>query len=460
MVRALLLPCVVVTCGFFQASAYTGPPSTKLGDFLIQRAIQQQLYYSAMMRNEPIVDWLKRFEGHEHLDSKLRREGNCGTPGTYSATFDQLKTTPFPEYLTALGTEPDSSIEVKFVKPMKRLSAQERRNPYLNKQAQVIEIYDQPIITKNILTQLLNTAGAMVETWVFHLGEVEKNDLKRVANDRAQIKPLPTVEMMEFAELVKGGETAYSFFTGDEPMPLYDFDCRACDRFDTLRALSLFVDEVKALTPETAFTVDYLRREAVVEIGEDEDVIDLVARRRRIRRESFERNFVTGDDVVRGKAARDAALFFLEGFCDAWVPKLVKGDERSVIGKESWRHPPGMKEVRPKGAGVDAIVVFEALWEYQEEAAYEIHGGGELILPRLMGERLREIRSAVAAESKKTVMELVAPEIRQARLKYTDYIEEDDDGQGTYERFKNQADTEGERETYSHADIIREMGMG
>jgi len=459
MVRSLLLPCVLATCGPFQASAYTAPPSTKLGDFLIQRAIQQQLYYSAMMRNEPIVDWLKRFKGHEHLDSKMRREGYNGFAGTYSATFDQLKTTPFPEYLSALGTEPDSSIEVKFVKPMKRLSAQERRNPYLNKQAQVIEIYDQPIITKNILTQVLNTASAMVETWAFHLGQAEKKDLERIADDRAQIKPLPTMEMQEFAQLVKGGETAYSFFTGDEAMPLYDFDCRACDRFNTLRALSLFVDEVKALTPETAFTVDYLRREAVVEMG-DEDVIDLVARRRRIRRESFERNFVTGDDVVRGKAARDAALFFLEGFCDEWVPKLVKGDSRSAIGKESYRHPPGMKEVRPKGAGVDAIVAFEALWEYQEEAAYEIHGGGELILPRVMGERLREIRASVAAESKKTVMELVAPEIRQARLKYTDYVEEDDDGQGTYERFKNQRETEGEAESYSHADIIREMGMG
>ena len=103
-------------------------------DFLIQRAIQQQLYYSAQMRNEPMVDWLKRFGNHEHLDSKIRREGNCGFPGTYSATFDQLKTTPFTSYLSALGTEPDSSIEVRVIKPMRRLSARERANPYLNKE--------------------------------------------------------------------------------------------------------------------------------------------------------------------------------------------------------------------------------------------------------------------------------------------------------------------------------------
>ena len=113
---------------------YSAPPSAKLGDFLVQRAIQQQLYYSAQLRNEPMVDWLKRFGGHEHLDSRTRREGNCGFPGTYSAAFDQLRTMPFNEYLTALGTEPNSSIEVKVVKPQKRLSARERANPYLNKQ--------------------------------------------------------------------------------------------------------------------------------------------------------------------------------------------------------------------------------------------------------------------------------------------------------------------------------------
>ena len=371
-----------------------------------------------------------------------------------------MRTTPFPKYLSALGTEPNSSIEVKVIKPAKRLSARERANPYLNKAGPTVEIYDQPIITKNILTQLCTTADALVETWTFHFGEVQKNDLERVANDRAEIKGLPTSEMMEFAEMIKGGETAYSWFTGDEPMPLYDFDCRACDRFDTLRALSLFVDEVSALTSETAFEVDYLRREAaVLEKDVDDDVDEVIIQRRKLRRESFEQNFVTGDDVAKGRAARDAALSFLKDFCDTWVPKLVKGDERSLVGKESFRAKPGMKEVRHEDAGVDADAVFEALWEYQDEAAYKIVGG-ELVFPRLMGERLREIRAAVAAESKKTVLEMVAPELRQARLKYTDYTEDDDDGLGTYARFKQAADVEGERENYSHKDIVAEMGYG
>ena len=56
---------------------------------------------------------------------------------------------------------------------------------------------------------------------------------------------------------------------------------------------------------------------------------------------------MTGDDVIKGEAARNAALSFLHDFCDTWVPKLVKGDERSALGKESFRAKPGMKELRP-----------------------------------------------------------------------------------------------------------------
>lgn len=163
---------------------YTAPSSAALGDFLVQRAIQQQLFYSAQLGNEPMVHWLKRFHSHQHLDSSERGEGRCGFPGTYSAAFDQLKTMPFTAYLEALGTEPDSSIEVTFVKPQRRLSARERANPFLNNQPPVIEVYDQPIIISKIVTQLLNTADALVETWAFHFDEAEKNDLVRLANDR------------------------------------------------------------------------------------------------------------------------------------------------------------------------------------------------------------------------------------------------------------------------------------
>lgn len=442
---------------------YTAPSSAALGDFLVQRAIQQQLYFSALLGNEPMVHWLKRFRSHQHLDSPRRGEGRCGFPGTYSAAFDQLNTLPFTAYLEALGTEPDSSIEVSFVKPQRRLSARERANPYLNNQPPVVEVYDQPIITSDILTQVLNTADALVETWVFHFNEAEKNDLARLANDRAEMRGLPSARDLEWAALVKGGETAYSRLTGDEAMPLYGFDCRACDRFDTLRALSLLIDEVHALTPETAFDVAYLRREVPEEDaieGLDVNVNELLLKRRKARRAKFEQGFVTGDDVAKGEAARAAAIAFLGKFCDEWVPKLVKGDARSSLVRGEYRHAPGMKELRPEDAGSDAEEAFEELWEYADEGVQKMRGG-ELVLPGLMGERLREIRAEVAAESKGTLLGLVAPELRKARIEYTDFVEEDSDGMGTYERFQFQAKVDGtETESYSTAAIIAEMQYG
>ena len=449
-------------------AGYTAPPSAALGDFLVQRAIQQQLYYHAQLGNEPMLHWLKKFRSHEHLDSSQRGEGRNGFPGTYSAAFDQLRTLPFTAYLEALGTEPDSTIEVNFVKPQRRLSARERANPYLNNQQPVIEVYDQPIVVSHILAQLLNTADALVETWAFHFQEAEKNDLARLANDRAPMKGLPSALMREHAALVKGGETAYSRLTGDEAMPLYGFDCRACDRFDTLRALSLLLDEVEALTPETAFEVNYLRREVV----EDYDALptddgsdntnEILLKRRRARRAKFEQGFVDGDDLARGQAARAAALSFLHNFCNEWVPKLAKGDARAshVRGERVYRHAPGMKEHRPEDAGVDAEEAFEELWEYGLDEGVQKMRGGELVLPGLMGERLREIRAKVAAESRGTLLDLVAPALRKARIEYTDYVEEDGDGMGTYERFQHQQQVDGsENETYSTAAIIAEMSI-
>ena len=436
------------------------PSSAALGDFLVQRAIQQQLYYSAQLGNEPMVHWLKSFRSHEHLDSSQRGEGRCGFPGTYSASFGQLNTMPFTAYLDALGTEPDSSIEVNFVKPQRRLSARERANPFLNNQAPVIEVYDQPIIISKILAQLLNTADALVETWAFHLNEAENNDMVRVANDRAESKGLPSSMMREDAALVKGGETAYSRLTGDEAMPLYGFDCRACDRFDTLRALSLLVDEVTALTPETAFDVDYLRPEAAEDWDHDDFIVnEVILKRRKARRAKFEQGFVAGDGITKGKAARAAALSFLLNFCNKWVPKLIKGDARSSLVKGEYRHAPGMKEIRHKDSGADSEEAFEELWEYADEGVQKMLGG-ELVLPGLMGQRLREIRAAVAAESRGTLLELIAPELRKARIEYTDYVEEDGDGMGTYERFHSQAKIDGsENEAYSTAAIIAEMSI-
>lgn len=214
-----------------------------------------------------------------------------------------------------------------------------------------------------------------------------------------------------------------------------------------------------ALTPETVFDVDYLRKEMVEEIEVDErDIDQLLMKRRKARRAYFQRNFIVGDDITKGKAARDAAISFLTDFCSEWVPKLEKGDPRSSLGNQ-YRHKPGMKEIRPMDAGVDSEEVFEALWEYADDGAYTILGG-ELILPSLMGVRLREIRAEVAVESLNTVLKLVKPELRAARIKHTDFVEGDSDGLGTYERFNLQAQVDGtDYETYSTDAIIAEMSI-
>ena len=118
------------------------------------------------------------------------------------------------------------------------------------------------------------------------------------------------------------------------------------------------MDEVTALTPETAFDVAYLRREVAEDDALDDrgDMImnELLLKRRRARRAKFEQGFVTGDDIAKGEAARAAALSFLHNFCNEWVPKLVKGDARSSLVKGEYRHAPGMKELRPEDAGVDS----------------------------------------------------------------------------------------------------------
>jgi len=87
-----------------------------VGDFLIQRAIQTQLHYSADLRNEPAVGWLARFRDHAHLDGR-RAIGVAGLPHTYAARLDGLNLATSPlgwkDYLDALATSPNEILEVR-----------------------------------------------------------------------------------------------------------------------------------------------------------------------------------------------------------------------------------------------------------------------------------------------------------------------------------------------------------
>tara|TARA_B110001452_G_scaffold247666_1_gene233863 strand:- start:381 stop:1664 length:1284 start_codon:yes stop_codon:yes gene_type:complete len=402
------------TLGFYGPSA----PTIKLGDFIVQRAVQQQLYFSADVRNEIELRWLARFQGHDHLDSNGRKRGAAGFPGTYSSAFSKL-TTPYADYLSALGSAPDEVIEFQVMVPRRRQSARERANPYLAEPEP--EFSSETIRPKVLLGRLLGVADVMVDTWSFHFGQLEKDDNARVAADRVSANELPSSKMLRDAELAVGGETVYERYTEGEPMPLYECDRRACDRMATLRALTWLVEEVKELTPAMAFLCGYIRCEAAVDEDDEADERGLderVMARRQARREKREARHVGGDDAAKGAAAREAALAFLAEFSEEWVPRLSQGDERSALQKGTIRPPPGMKEVRPDGAGADADACMEELWAYGTDSPWRFRGG-ELVLPALMGVRLRELRAAAAAEARAELQNEILPQIDYARTTYT-----------------------------------------
>ena len=251
MIGMLKALCAVALCGVSMALA---PPAVRLGDFVVQRAIQQQLYFIAELKNAPVGTWLAQFEGHEHLDSIGRKPGAPGAPGTYSAEFGQLRTTPYTAYLSALGEAPADVVQVEASQPRRQLSAREQQNPFLVKEAAERaaqkEFRDVQIVPQRILSQLLTTADVIADTWGFHLGELEADDSARVAMDRTPTKALLTPEMLRDALLAsEGGETGISWYTDDEPLPLHALDHRACDRLVTLRALTSLVVRPVAFKP-------------------------------------------------------------------------------------------------------------------------------------------------------------------------------------------------------------------
>lgn len=94
-----------------------------------------------------------------------------------------------------------------------------------------VRVHEQAFETK------CDTADNQIKMWAFHFRETEKR--------------LSTTEITEFVELVKGDETAYG-------------------------VISLLIGGVTALTPETAFEVDYLRSTADDEKENDNDVDKII----------------------------------------------------------------------------------------------------------------------------------------------------------------------------------------
>ena len=56
----------------------------------------------------------------------------------------------------------------------------------------------------------------------------------------------------------------------------------------------------------------------------------------------------------------------------------------------------------------------EELWAYGTDSPWRFRGG-ELVLPALMGVRLRELRAAAAAEARAELQDEILPQIDYAR---------------------------------------------
>ena len=163
------------------------PPKINLGDYLVQRAVQQQLNYLSDLKNEPLGNWLKAFQDHGHLDSTSPRR----FPGTYSAAFGQLKK-PFQEYLVDMGTAEKEVVEIA-VAPRRRLSARELANPFLAKQA--MEIYEEVIDPQSVLLRLVTTADVMADTCV------EINQCVGCSRHRAGVASMAWMSRRQFSTI-------------------------------------------------------------------------------------------------------------------------------------------------------------------------------------------------------------------------------------------------------------------
>ena len=101
-------------------------------DFLLQRALQTQLYYLADMRDEPTAVWLAKFLGHEHLDGSGR-----------FAALNGMRV-PWREYHAQLRVTPAFSLTVELAPARaSALSAQARRNPFLAAASEPVRTYEE-----------------------------------------------------------------------------------------------------------------------------------------------------------------------------------------------------------------------------------------------------------------------------------------------------------------------------
>ncbi|KAL7490528.1 hypothetical protein ACHAWT_000100 [Skeletonema menzelii] len=308
-----------------------------ISSLLMQRAIQTQLYYLADLRDEPTYMWMREFLNHGHLDDKGRFN-----------ELDGLRCDGgWQYYLEQLESAPSFSITVQLAPP--RLSAQQKRNPYLAAQS-VGRSYEETIMPSKI-SQTLRTVARSLETeWVPVLIKIAEEDRKRVQLYDAppQIQTAAAAYQAFWCErqVVAGGEG------DDQGTPLHALNERIVARFCTRVALDKLIEELQG---DSSFGHS----------AEDEE-------------------------------ARRAAVEWLQDFANEWEPKLKRGpddDKRRSFGVA----PPGHWQRLCNGA--DANDVTEAMWqELPPLFAYASDDAMRLYSPEALAARLRRVRAGVCDE--------------------------------------------------------------
>jgi len=332
-----------------------------IGGLLLQRAIQTQLHYLADLRDEPTYVWLRGFLGHDHLDDKGR--------------FNELDGLRCPKgwrgYLTQLERAPPFTIVVELAPP--RLSAQQKRNPYLAKQA-ASRSYEETIEPSRISLTLRTVARSLEREWVPVLSELAAADRIRVHLFECEVPQLWTTAAAKQAaaskQRVAGGEG------DDQDTPLHALNCRIVARFCTRVALHRIIEELEGVS---------LSVEAAD--GDDE-----------------------GTKRMSCAAADAAAVQWLSAFSREWVPRLERGADDEVRRSLGVAFPGQWQRLCE---GADADDVTEALWQELPQLFADVSDEAmRLYSPEALAVRLRRVRANVCDELVEGLRAAVANELR------------------------------------------------
>eukprot|EP00584_Thalassiosira_punctigera_P006247 CAMPEP_0172529040 /NCGR_PEP_ID=MMETSP1067-20121228/3223_1 /TAXON_ID=265564 ORGANISM="Thalassiosira punctigera, Strain Tpunct2005C2" /NCGR_SAMPLE_ID=MMETSP1067 /ASSEMBLY_ACC=CAM_ASM_000444 /LENGTH=475 /DNA_ID=CAMNT_0013313029 /DNA_START=7 /DNA_END=1434 /DNA_ORIENTATION=+ len=339
-----------------------------IGSLLLQRAIQTQLYYLSDLRDEPTYTWLRGFLSQNHLDDR----------GKYNE-LDGLTDLPsggWRTYLQHLEEAPSFTFTVQLAPP--RLSAQQRRNPFLAAQATQGRSYEETINPSKISRTIRAVARSLEREWVETLTELAQKDRERVqlhldpygnGNDLDGIPRLQTKEDREREfwlkrQVVAGGEG------DDQGTPLHTLNEMMVARFITRVALHRLLDELRE---DAAVAASPLSNGASAT-----DSLGNVA-------------------VIDNETKQSAAQYILQ-FSNEWTPKLRAGpdfDARKSLGAP----PPGQwQRLCRKGATADDVT--EALWQELPQNFALVHGEASMKLysSEALSARLRMARAEVCGE--------------------------------------------------------------